>query len=176
MSIGGFFKGLVPYLAAVAENFGGPAGVIAASVLTKVTSSTVKPPDIAGVISNLATTEQGRVQLDSAEKEYAETMAKMGYDSAEKHEQALVDDRASARLRESSVRDHTPAILAYCTLVGSIIMSVIVLSGKAPALHDPIEAATVGTIVGFVFRDLAHVYAYYFGGDGSSDNGSSTMK
>lgn len=171
MSIGGFFKGLVPYLAAVAQNFGGPAGAIAANVLTKVVGSTVKPPDIGTVISNLAMTEQGRIQLDAAEKEYAETMAKMGYDSAEKHEQALVDDRASARQRESSVRDHTPAVLAYCTLSGAIVMSVIVLSGHAPALHDPVEAATVGTIVGFVFRDLARVYGYYFGGD-NSDSGT----
>lgn len=169
MSVGSFFKGLVPYLSAAAETFGGPAGAIAASVLTKVTNSTVKPPDIASVISNLGTSEQGRIQLDAAEKEYAETMAKLGYDSADKLSEALEADRASAREREVAVRDKTPRNLAYLTVCVAGLIVYLTLSGKSAAFHDPAEAATVGTVIGFVFRDLAHVYAYYFGGDGSSD-------
>lgn len=170
MGVGSFFKGLVPYLSAAAETFGGPAGSIAASVLTKVTNSTVKPPDLASVITNLGTSEQGRIQLDAAEKEYAETMAKLGYDSADKLAQALEEDRASAREREAAVRDKTPRNFAYCILAGSILISALVISGKAPGLHDPVESATIGTIVGYVFRDLASVIAYYFGGSGDNGN------
>lgn len=169
MSVGSFFKGIVPYLSAAAEAFGGPAGAIAASVLTKVTGSTVKPPDIAQTISNLATSEQGRIQLDAAEKEYSETMAKLGYQDKEAFIAALNADRDSARQREEKVQDKTPRNLAYLTVCVAGLLVYLTLSGKSNAFHDPAEAATVGTVIGFVFRDLAHVYSYYFGGDGSSE-------
>lgn len=165
MSVGSFFKKLVPYLSTAAEAFGGPVGAIAASVLTKVTGATVKAGDLATAITSLSMSEQGRLQLDSAEKEFAETMAKMGYDSADKLSDTLEQDRASARSREVAVRDSTPKVLAYLTLLIAAGIVAIVFTGRAPALHDPVESATVGTIIGFVFRDLARIFAYYFGGD-----------
>jgi hypothetical protein len=171
MNAGTFFKGLAPYLAAAAQTFGGPAGAIAASVLTKVTGSTVKPPDIASTITQLGMSEQGRIQLDQAEKEYSETMTKLGYDHVEKLQEALNADVDSARQREEKVGDKTARNLAYVTLVVAGGIVYMVLSGRSQAFHDPVESATVGTVIGFVFRDLAHIYAYYFGGGVDTSNG-----
>jgi hypothetical protein len=175
MTVGSFFKGLVPYLAAAAQTFGGPAGAIAASVLTKITNTQVKPADIGSVISQLGMTEEGRIKLDAAEKEYAETMARLGYDSVEKYQEALNADLDSARVREEKVMDKTPRNLAYLTVAVAAGIVFMVLSGRSQAFHDPVESATIGTVIGFVFRDLAHVYAYYFGG-GVDTNGTTNGK
>lgn len=172
MSVGSFLKKLVPYLSTAAEAFGGPAGAIAATILTKVTGSTVAAPDLGKVISNLSTSEQGRIQLDAAEKEYAETMAKLGYDSVDKLSQTLEDDRASARAREVAVRDSTPRVFAYCILGGTVAVATLIISGRAPGAHDPTEATLIGTVVGYMFRDLASVIAYYFGGGSDNGNGN----
>ena len=170
MGIGSFFKSLVPYLSVAAEAFGGPAGAIAASVLTKVTGATVKPTDIANTIQNLSMSEAGRIQLDQAEKEYAETMARMGFESAEKLAQTAADDRASARNREVQVKDWMPRILSSGIVSGFLVATFLVLGGHAKA-----DSVMAGTLIGYLSAKCELVLAYYFGSSAGSDRKTELM-
>src|SRR6266436_41202 len=164
MGVGAFFKKTVPYLATAAEVFGGPAGSIAASILTKVTGGTVKSPDISGVMQNLSTTEEGRVKLDAAEKEYAETMAKMGYDSVEKLEEVAAADRASARAREVAVKDRMPGMLAIGVTLGFFgTLSLMFFHSIPDAGHDVLLV-----MIGALGTAWTSVVAYYFGSSAGS--------
>lgn len=164
MGVGAFFKGLVPYLSVAAETFGGPAGSIAASVLTKVTGASVKPSDLAKSIQNLSLSEDGRVKLDAAEKEFAETMARMGYESAEKLAETATADRDSARNREIQVKDWMPRILSSGIVSGFLVATFLVLGGHAKA-----DSVMAGTLIGYLSAKCELVLAYYFGSSAGSD-------
>lgn len=170
MGVGAFFKGLVPYLSVAAETFGGPPGAIAASILTKITGGTVKPSDLATTIQSLSMSEAGRIQLDQAEKEYSETMARMGFESAEKLAQTAAEDRASARGREIQVRDWMPRILSSGIVSGFLVATFLVLGGHAKA-----DSVMAGTLIGYLSAKCELVLAYYFGSSAGSDAKTAIM-
>lgn len=160
MSIGSFFKSLCPFLSVAAETFGGPAGAIAASVLSKVAGADVKPSAIASTIQSLSMTEDGRLKLDAAEKEFQITMAKMGFDEREKFVEALVSDRASARDMQKATRSYLPSILAFAAV--STLLFCIYLVGFRTLPDTGHDALMI--LLGAVVALVKDVYGFIFGG------------
>ena len=75
--------------------------------------------------------------------------------------QADVSDRASARGRETVVKDGTPAALAWIIVIASVSLGTAVVAGWVT--QSPAQAALVGTVIGYVFSEAKQVLAYYFG-------------
>lgn len=81
---------------------------------------------------------------------------------AEEIEQA---DRASARTRESTVKDNTNKFLAYLVVGSFVGLVVSVLFGGAQ-----VDTVLAGTLVGYLSAKAEQVLAYYFGSTkGSAD-------
>jgi hypothetical protein len=93
-------------------------------------------------------------------------MAELGFANQQAIEQLAVQDRDSARKRETAVKDWTPRILAYVVIAASIGIAYGVLFHEMSA-----DNATIGMIAGFMFREAAEVMGYYFG---SSSNQSTS--
>ena len=74
-------------------------------------------------------------------------------------------DRASARVRESTVKDNTNKILAYIVVGAFVALVASVLFGTAK-----VDSVLAGTLVGYLSAKAEQVLAYYFGSTkGSAD-------
>lgn len=85
-------------------------------------------------------------------------------------------DRASARDREARVMDFTPKVLATVIIGGFLATVYMVLAGYVDGLKDPLTAALVGTLIGYVSAKADQVVAYYFGSSASSKAKDDTIK
>lgn len=111
--IAGFFKKTLPSMAAaVASGIPGPIGAVAQLISAKL-GKDVKPDadSISAAIAG-ATPDQ-ILKLKEDDQSFQSTMQKLGFDHDEDMEKLAVEDRASARDREKSVRDYTPEIGFY---------------------------------------------------------------
>lgn len=86
---------------------------------------------------------------------------------------AAMDDVASARAREMTVKDHTPAFLAAIAVSGFFTLIAVVVFGYQPAaaMRD-LFMILVGAAI-TVFKD---VYGYYFGSSSGSRAKDATIK
>lgn len=73
-------------------------------------------------------------------------------------EEVEQSDRASARTRESTVKDHTNKVLAYLVVGSFVGLVVSVLFGGAQ-----VDTVLAGTLVGYLSAKAEQVLAYYFG-------------
>src|SRR5690348_15866064 len=114
----GFFKKIAPMLMTGLE-MAGPPGVLAANILTtglKLTDQVGQnptPDKVINALSTLSLTPEQQQALVDSEQTYQVQMAAMGYKDAADMEALAVQDRASARQREITVRDYTPEIGFY---------------------------------------------------------------
>ena len=153
-------------LPAAASMFGGPAaGALAKKVVdTALGVTNTNTPDEAQAA--LDAHPELQVQLREALLKHDEVMAEIGRQAAldeMQHDlqsyQAEVTDRDSARKREESVKDNTPAILAYLTF----LLVALLIAGLF-YIHIPAENANVVyLIVGNVMGCLLTCYGYYYG-------------
>jgi hypothetical protein len=150
---------------------GGPAGatigaLVASALGTEstpdaVSQALVSNPDAAVKLRQIESDEKVKLQgmvFAHADAELAARTAAI---------QADVDDRKSAREREVSVKDRTPATLAWLIVAASIGLGACVVTGNVT--KDPALAGIVGTVVGYVFGEAKQVLAYYFGSSSGSD-------
>jgi hypothetical protein len=164
MSVKSILSGVAPFLS-VAANLatGGATGTavkIAASILTKITGSDVKEEQVADVMTNLATTEEGRLKLQESEQAYQKAMAELKFDNIEKMRELENADRDSARKREIAVRDWTPRALAIAVVAVTAFLEGWVLLHGLPASIDGVVA---GRILGTLDAATMLVLSYYFG-------------
>lgn len=80
-----------------------------------------------------------------------------------------VQDRASARAMEQATKDSTPKVLTYLIALACAGIAGVIVGGFSPAFKDPTTAATIGTIVGYLFSELKAATAYWFGSSSGSD-------
>lgn len=165
-SIGDFFKKAAPYLSMGLNLIpgGGPAVQILSGVVSKVVGKQVEPESIAQTVSDLATSEQGRIQLQQIEDSYAQAMQQMKFDNAEKMLELQNADRSSARQREVSLKDKFVPLLAGFVIVSftAAVLSVLFGWGK-------VEAAFAGTLIGYLSANTTQVVSYYFGSSAAHD-------
>ena len=118
-----------------------------------------------------ATPEQ-LLALKKADQEFAVRMRELDVDL----ERIAASDRDSARVRESRVLDMTPKVLATIIIAGFLAAAYMVLAGQVEGLKDPITAALVGSVIGYVSAKADQVVAYYFGSSASSAKKDETIK
>ena len=150
---------------------GGPAGAAIGSLIAATLGAEVTPDAIHAAI---ASDPQAALKLAQWEGDNKVKLQAMMYSHADNiiaadtaAIQADVADRDSARKREVSVRDRTPAVLAAVVVIASVALGASVVSGYVT--HDPAQSILVGTVVGYVFSEAKQVLSYYFGSSSSSD-------
>lgn len=94
------------------------------------------------------------VALKRAEQDLVVRLEELGLQK----EKLDFDDRASARVRETVVKDYTNQVLSY-TIVGAFVLLVAgTLLGWAT-----VDGALAGTLVGYLSAKCEQVLSYYFG-------------
>jgi hypothetical protein len=145
----------------------GPFGNLASSLIGKALNlkdgATVE--DISKAIDSGQLTGDQMVALKEQELLFQEQMKKLDLDSVERMEALAAADRASARQRETVVRDWTPRILAYAVTVGFFgVLGYIVQVDVRPAAHD-----TLLVLLGSLSTAWTAIITYYFGSSAGSD-------
>ena len=103
------------------------------------------------------------LQLKQFEAQHVENMRALGIKSVTDLEKINADDRNSARQREMSVKDKTPTVLAYITVLGTFGIMLAVMAG-----WTKVDSALAGTFVGYLISESKQVLSYYFGSSAGS--------
>lgn len=144
----------------LASAVGGPfAGIATSAIIGALGLAPDTTPEQAASAVVGATPDQ-LIKLKMANDELQEKMAQVGVDLAKLGN----DDRASARAREAAVKDHTPAVMGYTLLVGSLGAAAAVLAGYVPD-----TSLQAGVVLGYLFSEAKQVLSYYFGSSSSSE-------
>lgn len=161
-------KKAFPFLTIAAQMV--PGGNIATTALGQILN--LKPGSSlndAGAALINATPEQ-RAALLAEENRHEEAMKAMGINSAEEFAKITNADRDSARNREVNSKDSwTPRVLAAVICIMGLYVVYEIFHGRTEVLKDSTISLTVGTVIGYVFREIAEVYSYYFGNSAGTD-------
>ena len=142
---------------------GGPFGGIAGAAIAKALGTSDANPDtLAAAIQN-ATPEQ-LVAIQKIEDDFKAQMAQMGFADTEALEKIGAEDRDSARKREETIKDHTPAVGFYLMTFGFFGLLGLMLFHQIPEANKAVLFTMVGSL-GTAW--LAAVYYYY--GKSSTD-------
>lgn len=160
----------LPLLGAALPIPGGAA--LGAELAAHIGSPSSKPEDI---IATLQASADAVLKAKQFEAENRTRILELTLAHEERMFQAEVDDRKSAREREASVKDKMPAVLAILAVLSGILVSYLIITGKAPSLKDPVTAGMTGTLVGYIFAEVKAVYNYYFGSSVGSKDKDSTI-
>jgi hypothetical protein len=158
---------IAPWLAG---SFGTPAAGVAVGALCQVfglTQATATPDNVLSAVTE-ASAEQV-IALRDADLKHKEFCMQLGYNSLE----LLYKDVDSARVREETVKDRTPAILAGLAVGGFVALIVYTASGQTPAtpMHD-----TFMMLAGASVALAKDVYGYYFGSSSGSKDKDATIQ
>ena len=149
----------------VAGLLGGPLAVAGVTTLEKVLGITPDPNAPVdqrqqAVLSAMAVaTPEQLIALKQADNALREKMIEAGVVL----EQTDAADRASARGMQTATKDSTPRILTYVIAAACAGISAAIVGGFSPAFKDTTTAATVGTIVGYLFGELKAATSFWFG-------------
>jgi len=157
----------------IAGTLGSPVAGVAVQALCNVfglAGDSATPDNLTAALAG-ATPEQLQ-ELNAAELKHAEFMQSIGYSHIEKLEQITAEDRASARLREGTVKDNTPKVLAALSVIMFLVLIGYVASG-----HSPGDGMKEGfwMLVGAAIATYKDVYGYYFGSSAGSHGKDETI-
>ena len=150
---------------------GGPAGAAVGGLIASALGTPGSDADAVhaaisadpGAALKLATIESdNKVKLQGMQLDHADRL--IAADTAQV--QADVDDRKSAREREVSVRDNTPAALGWVIVLASVGLGAAIVTGYVT--KDPALAGTVGTVIGYMFGEAKQVLNYFFGSNSAT--------
>lgn len=161
----GFFKKIAPFMA-TALSLGGPLGTMAGSAITAALGAKPgsKVDDVLASLTKTPMTSEQLAAVQKAEQDFQLQMKQMDIQSVEDMLSMDVEDRASARNREIQVKDHVPAILAFCITVGFFLTLWYVFGhGVKPEAHD--LAIGMVQVLGTAW---VGVVSYYFGSSAGS--------
>lgn len=156
----------------IATALGGPLAGLATKAIVGALGldDGASEAEIASAVAK-ATPEQ-LLALKQADNKLVVDMETLGVE----RERIAQADRASARDREARVMDFTPKVLATVIIGGFLATVYMVLAGYVDGLKDPLTAALVGTLIGYVSAKADQVVAYYFGSSASSKAKDDTIK
>ena len=167
---GGFFKKAAPFISS-ALSLGGPVGVLAGTALSAITGALGGGPapssidDLANLFVKSPDQQKFIQDLKASEQQFQVQMKQLDIQSVDDLEKLAVDDRASARQMEVSVRSKVPAVLAFTITVGFFGMLWYVFGhGVRPETRD-----MANIMVGTLGSAWLAVVTYYFGSSAGSD-------
>lgn len=162
------FRTAFPFISAAAS-LGGPLGTMAAAAVGKALNLDNVPNTSEGIADAIsaATSKDpdAMLKLKQAEEAFQLQMTQLGFENVEKLEELAAQDRASARQRETVVRDKTPAILAYFVSCGFFSLLYLLAFHSIPAESQRI----LDVMVGSLGTAWIGVITYYFGSSAGSD-------
>lgn len=155
----------------LATALGGPVAGIATKALLSVfgLDENATEADLAKAVQR-ATPEQ-LLALKKADQDFIVQMERIGVDLAK----IDAGDRDSARRRQADTKDHAPEVLGGIIIVGFLVSVGCVLAGYVDGLKDPLQAALIGTLIGYVSAKADQVVAYYFGSSSASKKKDMTI-
>lgn len=157
--VAGFFKKTLPSMAAaVASGIPGPIGAVAQIISAKL-GKDVKPEPEAIAAAVAGATPDQIIKLKEDDQQFQLTSQKMGFDNDQELEKLAVEDRASARDREKSVRDYTPEIGFY--LLAAIFAFFLHWLFKYPVPVD--NKAIIYSAMGSLTTILITAATYFYG-------------
>lgn len=157
---------------------GGPAGA-AVGGLVAAALGTAGSPD--AVQAAIATDPQAALKLAQFQSDNSVKLQQMAFAHADNVlaaqtavAQSDVQDRASARERETKLGGYTTPMLAWLIIGGSLALTAAVVTGYVT--KDPTLATLVGTALGSVWSEAKQVLSYYFGSSAGSANKDATIQ
>lgn len=150
---------------------GGPLGGMATSAIANAILPPDTPAEKHDVMLQAAlvgATPDMLLKIKQADQDFAAKMKELDIDL----EKLTQEDRANARAREISVKDRTPALLAWLSILGffGILVLLMVTSIKAE-VKDPLMI-----MLGVLGAIVTSVYAYYFGSSSGSAAKNETIQ
>lgn len=155
----------------VASMLGGPFAGQAVSGLEQVLGLAPTGDKDAALAAVATATPDQLLAIKKEENRHSEALAELGV----KQEELNASDRDSARKREAAVKDWMPTILGLGVVACFAVLSYLVLTDQAPALHDEDTRLTVGTIFGIIASEVKAVLSYYFGSSVGSKTKDATI-
>lgn len=160
------WKGILGTVApGLATALGGPLAGVAVRTLSQVLLGTSDGTPEAVEKAVLAADPAMLATLKQAELQFQKEMKALDIDL----ERIAAGDRDSARQREVNTGDKwTPRVLAFVIVGGFLGAMFAILTGAVEGLKDPLTAALVGSVVGYVSAKADQVVSYYFGSSSGS--------
>jgi hypothetical protein len=151
----------------LASAIGGPlAGAATSAIISALGLPADTTPTQAAAVVAGATPDQ-LLQLQKADEDFRVKMEQLRLDTTK----LAFDDVASARNRETIVKDSTPAIMGYILVLGSLGAAGAVLAGLVPD-----TSLQAGVVLGYLFSEAKQVLSYYFGSSLGSANKDDTTR
>jgi hypothetical protein len=165
MGFQAIFKSAFPFIS-TAASLGGPFATMAVNAVGKALGvDNVTPDNVDDVIATATSKDpDAMLKLKQAEQEFQLQMQKLGFENVQKLEEMASADRASARAREMSVRDKTPAVLAYAVTAGFFSLLWLLAFHSVPVQSERI----LDVMVGSLGTAWIGVVTYYFGSSAGS--------
>lgn len=174
------FKGVFSTIApTIATALGGPLAGMAVGTLSKALLG--KPdgtPDEVGQALSGISDPQTLEKLKEAEQQFAEQMRSFDIDLA----QIAEEDRVSARgLAATTVQGATTRNLAYTSVAGFFafcLLSAWMIFRYGPSVSEGIltgAISIISMIIGWLGKDVAAVYALYFGASSQNETNQATL-
>jgi len=172
------FSKIIPTIAKIAPTIasllGGPLAGMGVQALESVFgmdagTATSDPAALETAVANM--TPETAVKLAQINADLRSKLVQGGIDM----ERIDADDRASARQRESAVRDWMPKVLGLLTVCGFLMACLSVLAGWIKEM-DTTAALSVGTVIGLLANEAKQVMSYYFGSTSSSKTKDDTIQ
>ena len=117
---------------------------------------------VAAAVAN-ATPEQ-LLALRSADHDFKAKMAELGFKNEQELARLSVEDRSSARSREISIKDKTPAVLAFVVTIGFFgILAFMLVQSPPEGARD-----VLNIMLGALATAWISIVAYYFGSSSGS--------
>ena len=158
-----FVKKVAPFIGTA---LGGPLGGAAASALAgALGGDPTKTTDqqLAAMVQNV--TPEQLLALKTAENDFALKMQALGFQHETDLLQTSAADRASARTRETVVKDWTPRVLAYGVTAGFFGLLYWLMRHEVPASSKDI----LNVMLGSLGTAWISVVTYYFGSSAGSE-------
>lgn len=140
-----------------------PGGPLVGAAFTALSNAVLgkpdaKPEEITAAVATMTPDQIAAVR--AKDQEFSAKMKELDLDA----DKLVFDDRASARTRESTVKDKTPRNLAYLVVGSFVAMVACELGG-----WGHVDSALAGTLIGYLSAKAEQVMSYYFGSSSSSD-------
>lgn len=161
----GFLKSAFPFITAAAGVAGGPGAAALLSKLGGALGVNNPNPTMDDLeVAYLNATPEQILAAKSHEEDVALKMKQAGFEHAEALQAGDNADRASARMREVSVRDRTPALLALAVTFGFFgMLYVVAVVGVKPG-----SETLTNVMLGALSTAWLAVVMYYFGSSSGS--------